>query len=410
MTITPAAPIWQTRVGAAPAPAEALGFSTALVVEATAERMRDLVGVEAPEGWWVLPGPTGPGIHRVRETDAYSVTVTGGTIALAVQQARPYTAPTEWHVRPHQGQLWEDETPPAEDAPARVIAEWSRRSRARMVRALAEIDFDTWEGDTFAMVTLTLPGEWQRVAPNGRAMKDALERFRVRWIRATGRKWQVAWKMEFQRRGAPHFHLLMKPPALVAGERFESWLSRVWAECVRAEGSERERHEAAGTNVDYGYRTTDPKRVAVYFLKHSSKTADSKEYQHIVPEAWRSPGNGPGRFWGIAGLTRTAASVELSAAMFYQLRRELRKLHRSKQAKTALDRRRFLLSQMVGETWRRPTLEDLPFFGLRRNRLLRSAKGGGFVVLNDAPAVAHVMAQWLASSVGVAESPDIGEP
>lgn len=413
MTDTLTSPDWLVRSGEVPTPAlPALGFSTSLVVDVTGERVRDLLGApEPPVPTWVLPGATSPGIHSVRETDAYRLHITGGTLALSVVQGRPYSPYTgDWTVAGQQGLLWEDDPAPAEDSPARVITEWSRRSRARMVRAMAEIDFDTWEGGTFAMVTLTLPGDWLAVAPKGRDMKAALERLRVRYQRATGCRWQVAWKMEFQARGAPHFHLLMKPPALVAGEAFEQWLSRAWADCVGAEGDEYARHLAAGTNVDYGYRTTDPKRVAVYFLKHSSKAQDSKEYQHVVPAAWRSPGAGPGRFWGVAGLTRTRASVDVEARVFYQLRRELRKLHRAQRARTALGRRRVLLAQMAGETWRRPTLEDLSSFGLRRDGLLRSAKGGGWVVLNDAPAVAHRMAEWLATSGRIAIGPDVGKP
>lgn len=412
MLDTLAVPTWQSRVGAAPlAQPQALGFPTSDVLEPLAAYVGGLVGFDGDaERHYVLPGVTSPGLHRVRTTDAYRVHVTGGTLAVQVTQARPYVAPTEWTMADQQGLLWDDDPIPAEDAPARVIAEWSRRSRARMVRALAEIDFDGWRGGPFAMVTLTLPGEWRSVAPTGRAFKDALRRFQKRYVRATGLLWQVAWKMEFQRRGAPHFHLLMKPPALVAGERFEDWLSRTWADCVGATGDEYERHVAAGTNVDFGYRTTDPKRVAVYFLKHSSKTQDSKEYQHIVPAAWRVNGSGPGRFWGVAGLDRPRVSIELEAHMFYKLRREMRKLHRSLRAKTALDRRRAVLAQMVGETWRRPTLEDLSGFGLRHDRLLRSAKGGGWVVLNDAPTVAYRMAEWLAASVAVAVGPDVGKP
>lgn len=407
MFVTQASPTWR-QVGEATSPAPpALGFSTALVVEATAERVSDLLGVVARDTRHRR------GTYGVRRDVAYRFHISGGTLAL--ERTTPAYEPEDdtTHARMRQGLLWsvaDDEPLPDEDAPARVITEWSRRSRARMVRALAEIDFDSWQGDTFAMVTLTLPGEWERVAPTGAHMKGALRRLRWRFERATGKPWQAAWKLEFQKRGAPHFHLLMKPPARVAGERFEDWLSRAWADCVGAEGDEYVRHVAAGTNVDYGSRTTDPKRVAVYFLKHSSKTSDDKEYQHIVPALWRSPGAGPGRFWGIAGLRRVRASVEIEARLFWQLRRELRKLHRAQRAKTALDRRRALLAQMVGETWRRPTLENLSAFGLRRDGLLRSAQGGGWVVLNDAPAVAHRMAEWLAARRSVAEGPYIGEP
>lgn len=62
------------------------------------------------------------------------------------------------------------------------------------------------------------------------------------------------------------------------------------------------RHRLAGTAIDVrnGLKTRDPKRLAIYFIKHSSPNLHGdKEYQHIDPEAWRSPGHGPGRFWGV---------------------------------------------------------------------------------------------------------------
>jgi hypothetical protein len=70
------------------------------------------------------------------------------------------------------------------------------------------------------------------------------------------------------------------------------------------DATQRARHLLAGTAIDIlnGLRACDPKRLAIYFTKHSSpnKLGD-KEYQHIVPEAWRQSGHGPGRFWGSMG-------------------------------------------------------------------------------------------------------------
>ena len=68
----------------------------------------------------------------------------------------------------------------------------------------------------------------------------------------------------------------------------------------------------AGTGVDYaaGLRSSDPRRIAVYFSKHASFAA--KEYQNDVPEEWREPGKGPGRFWGFWGLERCTRAVEVT--------------------------------------------------------------------------------------------------
>ena len=97
----------------------------------------------------------------------------------------------------------------------RKITGWSRRSRARMVATMAELDLAPllMQQDEPAMVTLTYPGDWEAVAPHGPAVKAHLRAFFKRFERAWGMPWRGVWKLEFQRRGAPHFHLLMVPPS-----------------------------------------------------------------------------------------------------------------------------------------------------------------------------------------------------
>lgn len=55
----------------------------------------------------------------------------------------------------------------------------------------------------------------------------------------------------------------------------------------------------AGTAVDIlnGLRACGPKRLVIYFTKHSSPSqSGNKDYQRIVPDAWRKLENLPGRF------------------------------------------------------------------------------------------------------------------
>jgi len=108
-------------------------------------------------------------------------------------------------------------------------------------------------------------------------------------------------------------HLLMVPPHGVSrttGQAFRQWVSQAWAEIVaHPDPEEHRKHLLAGTGVDFaqGLRSTDPRRVAVYFTKHGSFA--EKAYQHRVPEAWQAPGHGPGRFWGYWGLRPVRITV-----------------------------------------------------------------------------------------------------
>ena len=242
----------------------------------------------------------------------------------------------------------------------RKITGWSRRSRARMVATMAELDLAPllMQQDEPAMVTLTYPGDWEAVAPHGPAVKAHLRAFFKRFERAWGMPWRGVWKLEFQRRGAPHFHLLMVPPSGLAssqrraeylekmaqwkagllarkpywrdqvgdGERFRAWLSLTWADIVaHPDPVERMRHESAGTGVDYseGQRARDPKRAAVYFGKHGSFAA--KDYQHSVPESWLASKQTVGRFWGYRGLKKVHGAATIDFDTMLLLGRTLRR-------------------------------------------------------------------------------------
>lgn len=233
------------------------------------------------------------------------------------------------------------------------VTSWSSRSRLNMVETMASLDWGPVlepgrPGWRPAMVTLTLPRDWLAVAPDGPAFKRLLDRLRRRWDRRWG---DVAWvwKLEFQRRGAPHVHLYL---AVGPGRDFAEWLSLAWTCAVfglrvkRGEGESwgelvarvRGRygdavgdHLQAGTGIDWaeGIRASDPKRLAVYFLKRATghNVGARKEYQHRVPAEWA--GSGPGRFWGYRGLERCDVEVEVAADEWYRLRRLLRRWARA---------------------------------------------------------------------------------
>ena len=184
-----------------------------------------------------------------------------------------------------------------------------------MTRRLCELDYTPLyrDGRLPAMVTLTYPGDWLTVVPTGQVLKRHMKALRKRYLRAWGEDWACVWKLEFQRRGAPHVHMLCTPPhglSKTTGERFAVWLSAAWAGVVdHPDPEQRRRHELAGTALDYaeGLRATDPRRVAAYFTKHGLMAA--KEYQHEVPAEWREPGRGPGRFWGVWNLERATRTI-----------------------------------------------------------------------------------------------------
>ena len=295
--------------------------------------------------------------------------------------------------------------------PGRAITEWSRKSRAAMCRTFAELDYTPLVecGRVPAMVTLTYPGDWESVAPDGASVKRHMMLWRKRFQREWGEPARYIWKLEFQRRGAPHIHLWMAPPHADgrSGRKFRDWLSQEWADIVdHPDAEQRARHLLAGTAVDIlnGLRACDPKRLAIYFTKHSSPNQlGDKKYQHIVPKAWRQPGHGPGRFWGVYGLQRATAVVEIAQDAYLTARRIIRRWSRS-QAIYGDCTRRFptaVVPRIARVAVRRVDSQTgkVCHRRVRGRRLVCNQGGlaGGYVLVNDGPAFASQLAAALSA-------------
>ncbi|MBV1952785.1 hypothetical protein KUG12_00070 [Streptomyces sp. BV333] len=351
-----------------------------------------LASTASPLAWLGWEGPRarlifGPGMIQLTRADAAR-----RERSAARQQAAATTAATTLATWLVEGQRDGEDAEAYEARMGRVsgalpltereITEWSRKSRANMIKTLASLDWTPMYAEFAlpAMTTLTYPGDWLAVAPDGKTAKRHLEAFLKRFQRAWGAEWLGVWKFEFQRRGAPHFHLLSVPPPGTAGaaidaayrerldayERgevarkprrrtiehhglgYKEWLSATWNDIVFAEVEEdmtrveeeagypdprrdhlaeqKRRHLGAGTNVSFeeGAKASDPKRLAVYFAKHGSFKA--KEYQHIVPAEWQEPGKGPGRFWGYRGVQKLTREVELAPGDYLFVARTMRRL------------------------------------------------------------------------------------
>lgn len=290
-----------------------------------------------------------------------------------------------------------------------VITEWSRKSRSAMCRTFAELDYSPLvdSGRVPAMVTLTYPGHWEVVAPDGAAVKRHIMLWRKRFQREYGEPARYIWKLEFQRRGAPHIHLWMAPPMSPgrSGRGFAQWLSETWAQIVdHPDSVQKARHRLAGTAIDVrnGLNACDPKRLAIYFTKHSSPNVHGdKEYQHIVPDLWRQPGRGPGRFWGVYGLKKALVVAEVAQDAYVAARRIVRRWSRSQAvygdsgscfATAVTPRTATRLVPRVDRDSGRVTHRRV-----RRRRTLCNQGGlaGGYVLVNDGPSFASQLATAL---------------
>ncbi len=215
--------------------------------------------------------------------------------------------------------------------PRKSSVAWSDKSRVKMLERFSTLDYSPFgdESTILAFLTLTYPSNWQVVAPTSAVSKRHLLNLRKRFEREFKRPFFALWKMEFQRRGAPHFHLLAPIPK---GPDFKDWLSRNWVEVVNhPDETDRAKHLLAGTGVDKAKGTVadTAQRVSYYFSKHSSANKGPKEYQNTPPDEWVQSGS-VGRFWGYWGLSVATKNLMVSKEDALFIARTLRRWQRSK--------------------------------------------------------------------------------
>ena len=120
-------------------------------------------------------------------------------------------------------------------------------------------------------ITLTYPNEYPM---DGTVVKNHLHLFLI-YLQRKG--YQYLWTLEFQKRGAPHFHIL------VDNKIPHEWVAETWYRIV---DSKDEKHLKAGTRVEAVKDRTAMGRYITSYMK--------KWQQKIVPDEYRKVG----KFWG----------------------------------------------------------------------------------------------------------------
>jgi hypothetical protein len=132
------------------------------------------------------------------------------------------------------------------------------------------------------MVTLTYPAVYPC---DGRRVKKHLHAFLI-WLKYDTRGTGYLWFLEFQKRGAPHIHILLDFPFPSVRGDAAALRFRVSASWYRIVDSGDRRHLAAGTRVE---RIRKAEGGARYATKYAFKCE-----QKQVPEPYQNVG----RFWG----------------------------------------------------------------------------------------------------------------
>jgi hypothetical protein len=217
-----------------------------------------------------------------------------------------------------------------------AVSGFSCKARSRMLSLVASLSAKIHP----QFVTLTYPHEWDN---DPLAWKSDLDTF-GKWLRRSYSAAAFVWKLEPQKRGAPHFHLL------VYGIPFLPWQNVAvrWAEIVnqcklpRNFPVEKEKygahlfHEWARNSIENrdvaDHVTAGVKVEAIRsrngVMRYCSKNYMGKEF--ALPDGWEKVG----RFWGVVGRKNFPRSqvigVEISRAAFAKVRRTARRWFASK--------------------------------------------------------------------------------
>jgi hypothetical protein len=153
------------------------------------------------------------------------------------------------------------------------IETFSRESRYRLLRCLHTLTFHH-----MTFITLTYPREFPT---DSRIYKAHLKEYRRRFEERYG-KIPGVWRLEFQKRGAPHYHILyLDAPFIPVRE----W-SALWADVTH---SKSENHRKNGVDLKLIVPGSESKLIAFYVAKYVGKVDETTA---------KNQQRKPGRWWG----------------------------------------------------------------------------------------------------------------
>jgi len=156
----------------------------------------------------------------------------------------------------------------------------SSASRKRLLDLLASLEF----GSVFSVhIVLTYPDKYPTTIRAKQNKRSMLERIRRRFPETSG-----IWRIEYQKRGAPHFHLLLFDLPFVPKEDVQLW----WSDIIG--------YPRAFTSID----AVDAKAAGRYVAKYIAKK-DGVEPERVQicdtdkPTKSETENDSPGRSWGV---------------------------------------------------------------------------------------------------------------
>ncbi|GAA5522331.1 helitron helicase-like domain-containing protein [Aliifodinibius salicampi] len=159
------------------------------------------------------------------------------------------------------------------------ITDFSRKSKLRLLKKTNRVDHENKSNPFF--ITLTYP---EKYPEKREEYKRDLDTYFKRLKRAFGNL-EYLWRLEAQKRGAPHYHLLIYFENEINIEVLKKWTSRNWFEVVQRNWDIKDlKHLKAGTNCK---RIKEYRQVVYYVSKYMAKEDEERLKNQ-------------GRYWGVS--------------------------------------------------------------------------------------------------------------
>jgi hypothetical protein len=175
------------------------------------------------------------------------------------------------------------------------IEVFSKESRYRLFRLLHTLEFKS-----VTFITLTYPSEFPTY---GKMYKAHLKEYRRRFEKRWG-SMQAVWRLEFQERGAPHFHIMYLDCPFIP---IKEWCA-LWADVTHSKDPA---HRKNGVDLKIITSSSEQRLIASYIGKYISKV-DEREI--------KQDGKDCGRYWGKWNITeQDPIEIEVTTGLSYNL-------------------------------------------------------------------------------------------
>jgi hypothetical protein len=180
---------------------------------------------------------------------------------------------------------------PRGGGPRGAVRSFSRASRKRLIELFATLK----GGEKAVMITLTYGQHWPSPSASKDHLRTFLQRIRRRWPHVS-----AIWRLEFQRRGAPHYHIILfNIPFLPKQDVAAAWHSVIGDEYADwSQGDPR----APFTRIE---AIKSRRRLIAYVSKYVAKSDEDESHQPAPPPQESNTGLDhaaylhSGRFWGV---------------------------------------------------------------------------------------------------------------